>query len=603
MPRWLAKLLNIEWTPLRLALLAVLSFVPALWQGYFADDHLHQWVLHAGDRGGANAPRWWADLFRFIDADAGYSNPIHAAEVLPWFADPQLRVAFARPVSAATLWLDHQLFPDNAAWAHAHSLAWLGLAVGLGAWAYRRLGLDPRAAALAGLCFAVDDAHAYAATWIANRSTAVAVVFALLALLAHCRAREQGRRVACLSVPLLLLALLAKESGLVALAWIAAWELHLGPSTDESGAAPASVSATLRRLPSMALALLPSLAAFVAWRWFYVNGGYGAEGSGMYVDPGDAPFEFVLTCLERIPQLLLALLTPAPVEVAVIARPIELGLIGLGVALGLGLARWLLPAWRGDPRVRMFVTATLLSLVPVCGAPPAARLLMFAGFPLFGALALAMLGDSDEGEPEAAWTWFPRALLFLLVPLSALLCPLQAGSIAPLADAMYASVGRHVEDHPECRDRDIILINGADMVVAGGAIELVTQREAAAGRVEGLTHPSVTYLGSSFGPLEVERAGPSSLELRSERGWLATGIERLTAAEPPPVGEPRAHRRFVATVLEANAEGRPVRVRFDFDAELDALDLCWVKSVDGGLAPATLPADGEVLELAPSFPR
>ena len=55
------------------------------------------------------------------------------------------------------------------------------------------------------------------------------------------------------------------------------------------------------------------------------------------------------------------------------SRAVVFVLIGLGVAVAVAVGLWLRPAWRRDARVRMFVTATLLSLVPVCSAPSSGR--------------------------------------------------------------------------------------------------------------------------------------------------------------------------------------------------------------------------------------
>ena len=77
----------------------------------------------------------------------------------------------------ATHWLDYQLWPDAPWMMHAQSLVWLAGTVLIAGLLYRRIEAVPWVAGLAVLLYAVDDARAAPASWIANRNALVASVF------------------------------------------------------------------------------------------------------------------------------------------------------------------------------------------------------------------------------------------------------------------------------------------------------------------------------------------------------------------------------------------------------------------------------------------
>src|SRR6185436_4269008 len=106
-----------------------------------------------------------------------------------------LLISLYRPVSAATHQLDAWLWPDSAFLQHAHSLAWAFALVLAVTALYRCVMGVTTVAGLAALLYAVDQAHGFAIGWIANRNAIVCAVFGVLALLAHVRARADGRRV------------------------------------------------------------------------------------------------------------------------------------------------------------------------------------------------------------------------------------------------------------------------------------------------------------------------------------------------------------------------------------------------------------------------
>src|SRR6185369_5071046 len=104
---------------------------------------------------------------------------------LPWWSAPDLKLAFCRPLSALSLWLDYRLFPNSPALMHAESLLWFAALLGVVTFLYRRLLAPAWVAGLAALLYAVDPGHAVPVAWLANRNAVFATLFGVLALLAH----------------------------------------------------------------------------------------------------------------------------------------------------------------------------------------------------------------------------------------------------------------------------------------------------------------------------------------------------------------------------------------------------------------------------------
>src|SRR5262249_13600395 len=153
------------------------------------------------------------NAFVFMDGQAAHGLARMQSGAYPWWTLPEGQVAFWRPLSALTHWIDFALWPDAPQVMHGQSLLWLGLLGAAAAALYRRIGANAGgAAALAGVLYAVDHTHGFAAAWVSNRNILLAALFGVLALGAHTRWRRQGWRPGALLGPLLLLlALLSAE--------------------------------------------------------------------------------------------------------------------------------------------------------------------------------------------------------------------------------------------------------------------------------------------------------------------------------------------------------------------------------------------------------
>ena len=359
--------------PLQLALLAFLLTSPALTAGWIIDDYYHRAALQAlPDL--PELARSPAEMFAFVGDR--WTMPSAA---LPWWSDAQLRLAFFRPVTGLTHWLDLRLWPDSAPLMHAQSLLWLALLVFLAARLYRQLSpfaptVPLGVAGLAGLLFALDHGHAVPAAWIANRNALLAAAFSLAALTSYDRHRREAWAPGAWWTPLLLLAgVLSGEGAVGCGAYLLAYALLLdqGP------------------LRSRLWALAPSTLVGVVWWLTYKWMGYGASHSTVYIDPGTQPDRFLGALLERIPVLLWGQWSFPPADVYnALSQQAAAWALGGAVAFTVLLLWLLTPLLKESALARFYGAGMLLSMVPACATFPAMRLLVLPSFGAMGLMAL-----------------------------------------------------------------------------------------------------------------------------------------------------------------------------------------------------------------------
>jgi hypothetical protein len=133
-------------------LVACLLTLPSLVNGFAFDDQL----IRLKARGVVAHGLWQRlDLFAFVPADPAARQALREQGFVPWFAAPDLKLAFFRPVSSLLSFLDYNLLDRWALPMHAESIAIYAVAVALGAALYRRF-LPYPVAMLAALLYAVQ---------------------------------------------------------------------------------------------------------------------------------------------------------------------------------------------------------------------------------------------------------------------------------------------------------------------------------------------------------------------------------------------------------------------------------------------------------------
>ena len=578
--RWLAH----RRAPLALALLAGLLTTPALRAGLIGDDYFQRLVLlHLGELGAQLSPVW--DLFAFMPARL--APWMLERGILPWWSDPALHIAFARPLSALTHVLDYALWPDSPALQHLHSLLWFALAVALVAWLYRRVHMSSLAVAgLAGLLFAVEDAHVLPATWLANRNATLCLVAGVLVLGQHVEwQRTRRARHLLLALGLLALGLGCGEATLGSLAYVFAWQATCEEETRAR-----------RWLP-----LVPYAAVVLLWRALYDHLGYGAQGSFLYLDPGRQPLLFLAAVGERASLLLANQWLQAPINVwLVLPRTGQLVSSALAALLLVPLAALLLPLLRRERLARFWMLGMLASLLPVCAAFPMDRLLLFPGI---GAFALmATLIAETRGWPWAVGAsggWRRRSALGLLVlhgPLAALFLVVGTALMPSFGVVFDAAETRAPRDEAVSR-QTFVFVNGNDFPVFYLSVLREVRRDAPLPRRS-------TLLASMDSTIQVQRDDATTLVLTPVGGFLAAAFDGLLAnpARPFDAGQRIVRAGFVAEIRSVTPDGRPAVVAFHFDRPLDDPSYRWLYWRDGRLMAFPLPAVGEGLTVAPSLP-
>jgi len=566
------------WSPWIAVVIGLILTLPALRGGLLGDDYVHRSILLGVGNVGAQA-RPLLDLFAFVPEGPRHKEALELG-TLTWWAHPQLKVHLLRPVASLTHLLDYALWPDSFALQHLHSLLWYALAVFTVASFYRRVHGATVVAGLAAIFFAVEDAHALCAGWLANRHALVSLVVGMLALHAHHRWRRgQGTGWAVAAVCALAVALLCSEAALGAAAYIVAWELTMEDSP----------------WPRRLAALLPYGLVVAAWRVMYSALGYGTNGSGLYVDPGLHPIGFLVALAERWPILQLAQWFQAPVDLfLLLPRGAQVGLVALSVLACAILLRAFLPLLVGSRRARFWALGMSLSLVPLCAAFPMNRLLLFSGVGAFPLLALLIQRTSllsGRGPESARGRTLAAFLLVLHGPLAAVLLLVTVGALPLFAGAFeHGHLTAPTDGDPP--GRTFVFVTGQEFPVVYLAI--IRQLEAPA-----VAPRRVALLSSISSRNTAYREDRDTLVVVAEAGFLRASVDRLERSLDLPfqVGERIERPDFTAEVRALTADGRPLEVAFHFHAPLESPEYRWLAWGRNGAQEFALPEVGESVEI------
>ncbi|WNG36218.1 hypothetical protein F0U61_23010 [Archangium violaceum] len=565
-----------------LSLLAALVLaLPTAWLGFISDDFIHLLILE-----GFPAPGTPWDLFRFAGGDPAGLQPLLDEGPYPWWTLPELKLTFWRPLSSALAVMDYNLFGRNAVGWHLHSLVWyLGLVALFGA--LLRRFLPGAIGALALFLFAIDGAHFMVAGWIANRNALVAAVPALFGLWMHLEWREARRPWALpLSLAGLAVGLLGGESALGLFAYVLAYEL-LGDR-----------GSVKERLRAIAPAALLGLAYLVV----YKLRGYGAYGSGSYMDPVGEPGRFLMGALARVPVLLGGLLLEVPADLWVAGEQVRptlvgVGLLGLGMVVLLVRATW--PSLTEDERrhCRWLFLGAALSLLPVAATFPSNRLLLVPGLGGLVAVAVVLV---------AAWRsrargWRPRGLA-----VGAAVLALMHLVLAPLLWPLMTLAFRQawIQTEPTLltleRELDYQRLPQQRLIVFPMATPLMSMYLPTIMATRGMPRPLAWWQTSmSPEPHVFTRTGPDSFELTLTRNqFLTSEFEGVFRGPSHPLrqGAQVKLKGMTVTVLDANEKG-PTRIGFTFDRPLEDPSFVFLRWKDNAMRPFTPPPVGERLPL------
>ena len=578
---------------------------PVLRAGFVTDD----FIVAAMIDGTFAAPRAPLDLFVFTTGEPADIAALQRLGSMPFWVDPDFRLAFMRPLASATVHLDRWLFGRDLAGYHAHSLVWWVILVCSVAWFLRTF--LPRGLALAAtVLFAVSDAHHYPVLWLANRGGIMSLALGVLALCLCIspRARPRWHRTA---LPTLFYSasLLAGEWGFSLLGYGVAHVLLSGRGDWH------------KRLLTLWPLLVPAASVLGARAML----GYGAHASGVYVDPLGEPLGFVRSLATRLPILVADMVLDIPAHYWDVGSPWRDTILRLGwippdiwidlpgwrtwhVVLGYAAVAGALLAvhfglrltearWR--PALRFLALGAALSMLPVAASFPSSRLSLPAwlgGSACFAALLLGVtrrIAQLKTGNRKLLLlaTGVAGALVYNLV-----WSPLTAPVLSSVIHFESASAWVRLADVDDERlpDQHVFIVNGTDFA---STFFFPYVRS-----YSGLQMPRSSYpLAFCRHPLDLLRDGDNSFLLRpvGNGTFMETDGEiffRRTDRMP------KRGTRFVLPEMTVEVvrtrNGRPLELRYTFTQSLDDPSYVFLVSKPAGMVPLEIPPVGDWIRLA-----
>ena len=533
-------------------------------------------LIARGDGAALGLTRSPLDMFTFTTGDAESNRCLmDSGLMLPWWTDPELKIAFFRPLSSLTHYLDEAFWPATPTLMHLQSLLWFAVMLAAVAFVYARLEV----AALAGLSFllyALDDANGPPLAWLANRNALISTAFGCLALALHDVWRRRARPlVGATAVASFVVGLLAGEFAIGVGAYLLAYALCL-----EQGSAR-------RRL----LSLVPYGVVVLVWRVLWTTAGFGTQGSGVYIDPIRDPAAFLSVAPARVLLLLQGEFSGPPAEMAFLGPPTAVPLLVGLAAVTLGFVAWLVvPILRRDALARFWGLGMLLAVLPSSSTFPSDRLLLFVS--LGGAALVARMLDTwvrawlETGKASARGVAAAFLGFVHLVVAPALLVG-RSAQMERFAVAERRAAGSLPAD-PSIRGKTIVIVAAPSLLFS---MYVPAQR-----RVAGKAHARYQYvLASASSPIHVERTGDRQITLRPEQGFLYSPLERHYRGKNPfGLGQEVRLSTMTARIREMQS-GRPWAVSFDFPAPSESY--AFVTWRDGRYVPFELPRPGESVVL------
>lgn len=550
-----------------LAVILVVLRLPVLDTGLHMDD-MAQRAMVQGDY---PVPRAAWDLYTFSTGDPDEVQTLMRAGALPWWSDPELRLSALRPLASLLVRLD--IAALDARGAHVHSLLWwLAMLAALG-WALHPI-VGGRWAWAAVALYAFDDAHAFPLAWLANRAAIVSGTFGWLALGAYAR-RRSWSSIAVASA----LCMAAGEYGLSALAYVLAYAVFLDD----------------RPWKARARAVLPVVLPVLVYLGLHRLGGFGAEHSGIYLDPAAEPGAFLGALLDRAPRLLLDMGTGSPLllfdawsSAAVWAAAV--------VVLGLLLAAvsWLRPEQRDVARWALF--GALAAVVPVCASFLSERLTVLASVGVH-LLSAGVIVSAVDRVLERRRTGATVAVVASLPLLFGHVWVASHASAAKIETVRaFNDAGRKLADAMPVQDQ-VAPDERWVLLAVGDPMMLVYPPHLRA--LEGHPRPgALSVLCLSPGPLTMRRVSPQALEITSGAGWMQSPLERFFRREDRPLPDSVGFDGMRVDVVERDGNV-PKTMRFTFDQRLDAPGLRVMSVGLRGVFRYPLAAVGTTMPLAP----
>ncbi len=578
---WRQRLLTRLASP-RIAIIAsavgFLLALPSLSVGYFLDDRYHAYFLRGNHLPGGARGAW--DLYRFADGSPDFKRGLNEG-VFPWWTDPDLRLAFFRPIPSLWRAADFHLFGDAAVIPHIETCLVYALLVFCAAKLYGKW-VGGGAAGLAAIAYAIASGHGLPVTWISNRYSLLAALFGLGSVLAHSKARSKdGRSIlaTALSPALLALALASGETSLGVLGYLAGYAWFL----DERGKRSALLS------------LVPHACVVGAWAIAYRALGYGVSGSGFYVDPLSSPVRFLGKLVVRLPELVLSSVFLPPSEawtflpkekapfVAACAAVVVIAILAFLVRVTL----------RRDPARRRAIAAlgfgSICSAIPVCATIPDDRNFIIAGFGFLGVLGMAiesLWSQNPRESPLAArgFMWVLTVVHFVFAPI---LFPARSLNMAVSFQRFIERGAKTIPSGERVVNKVFVVVGAADQLTL---VYMILERLLDTGPK---ARTSTTLTVETAGTYTVKCIDDDTVEIRNPVGELHSVFAELYTAKSFHPGQVFERDLDRVEILETTDTGEPSAIRATIRVPRE--DRIWLVWQGAGLVEIPAPRPGDEL--------
>jgi hypothetical protein len=333
----------------------------------------------------------------------------------------------------------------------------------------------------------------------------------------------------------------------------------------------------------------------VAWRSLHAASGFGARGSGAYLDPLYDAAAFLAALPGRFVGSLGAALSLVPADslFAGDAGHASVGRVAGAIALLVfGVA--VRPFLRDDPVARFWASGALLAALPLCAAPPNDRGLFFVGLGLNALIVRLAIGVLKSGLARFPSSRIGGALVISFVGWHALGRPivlaLRSREVQALGRSL-AGADRVLDSVPELERRTVVVLNPPrDMFASYVQLER---------RVRGASVAQHWYwLSSVSSALTVKRVALDALEVTREGGFFSTPLERLYRRDPSALtpGTSVDVSGFRAEVVASTGDGLPATVRFHFRVPLEHASLVFLSWHEGRYLRLAPPGLGQTVK-------
>jgi hypothetical protein len=444
---------------------------------------------------------------------------------------------------------------------------------------------------------------------LAARNLLMAAFFGFLTVYFHDRWRRDGWRPGIyLGLVSLILCLLSAEMGVSTVAYLLAYSLFL--ERDKG--------------PRRFLGLAPYLVVTLGWWVLYQVRGYGAWGSGFYLNPVREPLQFALALIERLPMLLMGRwVTPDPVTYAVLSSGAKFLYWAVGILVLALIGLMLSPLIRGDRAGRFYAGGMLAAVIPICAvSPPSGRHLLFISLGAFGLMGHFIAGRLFElkwAPPSRLWRNAALGMSWTLLGLHAFLYPVVGTVVRQSLDS-YPIAITDLGPQAETGSQDVVVVNAPSpgMYIYLPAVRSLRRQPMPA---------HLRVLAPGYAQVSMTRLDEKTFVVRPESGYLlsADTIARRDYiflpfydpsyaflygdklfrgdAYPMTLGQQVDLEGMRIEVISLTEDGRPLEARIQFMRPPEDESLVWLAWdwSDYRYVPFSLPAVGETVQVAGPF--